>query len=290
MKQILAIIVVFILLPYSCEHKSDGGINSIEIDSIADNYEGEDAGLSLFSDTLTQEQYHQMILEAIANGDKEMFAEMVSYPLCRPYPLPNIENKQQMVRYFDTLFDQSFRERIAMLDSNSWDNIGWRGWMILDGEIWNVDPRIVVNYSSPIEQRHAEYLRKKDMSRLHPSLRGNWEPYSCYRLDGKAFPGFEYSFARVDTSTDHNPENAPAFRVAVYKKGTNASDIPALILFGERTLEGSMNIETLYFESDQYSIEIVPKDVEDGKAYFSICKGNESVRRVPCKRCMQVIE
>jgi hypothetical protein len=204
--------------------------------------------------------------------------------------LPDIETEGQMVRYFDTLFDKQFRQQVAKLDSNSWDNVGWRGSMILDGEIWDTDPVICINYSSPLEQRYAEYLRKKDMSRLHPSLRGNWEPYYGCQLDGSACPGFEYSFARVDVSTDQEPDKEPSFRVAVFKKGTMASDVPDVVLLGKRVIEGSMQLETLYFESDKQAVIIVMEDVEDGKTYFTIYndkKKDETRKHVPCKKCLQ---
>lgn len=274
----------------SCGHKSTKKVAPTETDTTYVAVEEEEApGLSHFSDTLSDTKYHQMILEAIANGDKQMFAKMVSYPLYRPYPLPDIETEDQMVRYFDTLFDKQFRQQVAKLDSNSWDIVGWRGCMILDGEIWDALPRIYVNHSSPLEQRYAEYLRKKDMSRLHLSLRGNWEPYCCYYLDGSDYPNFEYSFARVDVSTDQNPETEPSFRVAIFKKGTKASDTPAIVLLGERIIEGSMSLETLYFKSDKYTVIIVPEDVVDGKSYCSIYDrvGREVARHIPCKERMQ---
>lgn len=285
----LVVLTIAILL-CSCWHKSTNKKAPIETDTANVVVEEEEGpGLSHFSDTLSDGKYHQMILEAIANGDKQTFAKMVSYPLSRPYPLPDIETEGQMVRYFDTLFDKRFRQLIAKLDSNSWDNVGWRGCMILDGEIWDTDPVICINYSSPLEQCYAEYLRKKDMSRLHPSLRGNWEPYCCYHLDGAGFPSFEYSFARVDVSTDHNSETEPSFRVAIFKKGTKASDAPTIVLLGERTIEGSMHLETLYFKSDRYTVVIVPEDVVDGKSYCSIYDrvGKEVARHIPCKECMQ---
>lgn len=273
----------------SCGHKSTNNNAPIETDTAYVLVEEDDLGLSHFSDTLSDTKYHQMILEAIANGDKQMFAKMVSYPLYRPYPLPDIETEDQMVRYFDTLFDKQFRQQVAKLDSNSWDIVGWRGCMILDGEIWDALPRIYVNHSSPLEQRYAEYLRKKDMSRLHLSLRGNWEPYCCYYLDGSDYPNFEYSFARVDVSTDQNPETEPSFRVAIFKKGTKASDTPAIVLLGERIIEGSMSLETLYFKSDKYTVIIVSEDVVDGKSYCSIYDrvGREVARHIPCKERMQ---
>ncbi len=272
----------------SCGHKSANKVVPAEKETTTNDVVGEeeDPVLSHFSDTLTDNQYHQMILEAIANGDKQMFAKMVSYPLYRQYPLPDIENEEQMVCYFDTLFDKNFRREMAKLDSNSWELIGWRGFLILDGEIWDVGPRIWVNYSSPLEQRYSEYLSKKDMSRLHPSLRGNWKPYYACQLDGADYPDFEYSFARVDVSTDHAPDEEPSFRVAVFKKGAKASDAPAVVILGERIIEGSMHIESLYFKSDDYTVIIDPKDVEDGKPYFTICHG-ENCQCVPCKKGMQ---
>lgn len=274
----------------SCGYKSSNMKAPIETDTVDVVVEEEDSCLSPSSVALSDEKYHQMILEAIANGDKQTFAKMVHYPLIRSYPLPDIETEEQMVSYFDTLFDKQFRQQIAKLDSNSWNIVGWRGWMILDGEIWDTDPGIVVNYSSPLEQRYAEYLRKKDMSRLHSLLRGNWKPYYGCQLDDSECPDFEYSFARVDVSTDHDPDKEPSFRVAVFKKGTKASDAPAVVLFGERTIEGSMHLETLFFESDEYSIIIVMKDVEDGKSYFTICNNGEkgeNCEAVPCKKCIQ---
>ncbi len=274
----------------SCGRKSTNKVAPTETDTtyvVLD--EEEEPRLSHFSDTLSDGKYHQMILEAIANGDKQTFAKIVSYPLNRPYPLPDIETEEQMVNYFDTLFDKQFRQRIAKLDSNSWDNVGWRGCMILDGEIWDTDPVICINYSSPLEQSYAEYLRKKDMSRLHPSLRGNWEPYCCYHLDGSGYPNFEYSFARVDVSTDHDSETEPSFRVAIFKKGTKASEVPAIVLLGERTIEGSMHLETLHFKSDKYTVIIVPEDVVDGKSYCSMYDRTERevTRHIPCKKHMQ---
>ncbi|MBR4913237.1 MAG: hypothetical protein IKZ54_10425 [Bacteroidales bacterium] len=288
MKQLFVIILVFTLAICSCGRKTDSKVDPLDVDCVADTYTEGEEELSHFSDTLTTGQYHQMILDAIANGDKQLFAKMVSYPLYRQYPLHDVENEQQMVRYFDTLFDKQFRQQIAKLDSNSWDNVGWRGWMILDGEIWDVDPRIVVNYSSPLEQRYAEYLKKKDMARLHSSLRGNWEPYCCFSIGGSACPIFDFAFARVDVSRNNDSVREPDYRVAMYKKGMTASEEPSFVLFGKRTIEGSMQLETLYFKSDEYAIVIVLEDIEDGKSYFSIYKGKEACcSHLPCKMCMQ---
>ena len=282
----LGVMLLITVAIVSCENRGKAHQDQINYDK----NEGECPEMSSFSDTLTTGQYHQMILDAIANGDKEMFAEMICYPLHREYPLADIKDKQQMVCYFDTLFDESFRNRVAGLDSNSWEQIGWRGWMILNGEIWDTDPCIVINYSSPLEQRHAESLIKKDISRLHPSLRGNWEPFECYLLDGMGNPDFEYEYARIDVSTDLVSEDGePVYRLSLFKKESNASDAPTLVLMGNREVEGSMHIVTFYFDSEEYYICIDPQNVEDGKSYFAMTIKGKTDREyvVPCKSQMQ---
>lgn len=209
---------------------------------------------SRFADTLSDNEYHQKIIEAIANGDKQLFAQMVSYPLERRYPLHNIENEEQMIRYFDTLFDVSFREKVSKFDSNSWGCLpGGRGWMLYECEII-ADPRIIVDYLSPLEQSHAEYLRKKDMARLHKSLQGEWQPYACFLIDASGYPDFEYSYARIDV-INADDEDA-VFRLALYQKGENASAKPSLVMFGQRSIDGMIHAEWFVFDSDNCEIEI----------------------------------
>ena len=278
--------IVLVVVFNSCCPTNKSKTDSVNSEALDDNYED----VSHFSDTLTDDEYHQMILNAIAKGDRELFAKMVSYPLHRDYPIPDIENEQQMICYFDTLFDESFRKRVAELDSNSWKLVGWRGWMILDGEIWDKIPRITINYTSPIEKQYAVYLKKKDMARLHPSLRGNWEPYDCWLLDGSGYSDFDYSYARVDISTDYKTKNDPIFRIALYKKDSNASDIPSIVLLGILSVEGSAHYKDFYFKSDSLYAIVIPEDPEDGRSYFVLGdKQKDSKKKyiVPCKSCMQ---
>ena len=257
--------------------------NHNDADSISDNDPVDDyyANCSHFADTLSYDEYHQKIIEAIANGDKQLFAQMVSYPLERRYPLHNIENEEQMIRYFDTLFDVSFREKVSKLDSNSWSSCGWRGWMILDGEIWNTDPCIVVNYSSPLEQKHSEYLSNKDMARLHESLQGEWRPYYCFQLDASTCPDFEYSYARVDVINAY--EKDVAFRVALYRKGESASVKPSIVMLGQQRIEGTMRFESFIFESDKGKIFI---DIYDEPHFYMQYKNGKEYS-MTCRLCMQ---
>ena len=266
---------------------SEGSDESIS--DIRDSRDHEHPGMSHFADTLTTGMYHQMILDAIAKGDKEMFAEMVCYPLKRNYPLPDIEDRQQMVGYFDTIFDKPFRKRIAQLDSNSWEQMGLQGWMILDGEIWDTEPYIVVNHTSPLEKRHAAYLTKKDKARLHPSLRGSWEPFDCYHLEVDKNSDFEFEYARIDVSTDNKGDEEPVFRIALFKKGAKASDTPAVVMMGKHIQDGTSYYETFTFETEEECIEIHPRFIEDGLPCFMMGRKTESDYDcfIPCKSQMQ---
>lgn len=69
---------------------------------------------------LDDEDACQLIFKSIANGDKETFADLVRYPLYRQYPLRNIYTKDEMVKYFDFLFDDEFRNTIRALKPDEW--------------------------------------------------------------------------------------------------------------------------------------------------------------------------
>ena len=182
-----------------------------------------------------------------------------------------------MIAYFDTLFPTEFRQQLSSLDSNSWECVGWRGWMILDGEIWDSDPRLDVNYMSPLEERYLDYLYKKDMATVHPSLRGNWQIYDCYRLDDSV-----YSFARLDASTldkDFETEGG-RFRISLYTKGAKPSDKPSVVLEGTQHIEGTLLVEYYDFHSKALDIIVTVFSPEDGKSYVSISPSNGDSRSV----------
>ncbi len=274
-KTIITLFVILLLTFPGCRNASNDSAQERSntkglLESNVDNSESEYDGRIDDLNALSIGQRHQMLIDAIAKGDKQQFADLVVYPVRRTSPVPDIENKEQMVRYFDTLFDKSFRECVAHLDSNSWEEMGWRGWMLLNGEIWDTDPAIVINYSSPLEQQYAQELVGKDMARVHPSLRGNWKPYDCYLFDCSEFPFLDYSFARLDESTDHGQYEEPQYRLAIYRKGAGPSDRPAIVLMGKRVIEGSANIVSFNFETDDYTISLDPEYIHTGEPFFTV--------------------
>ena len=64
-------------------------------------------------------------------------SQYISFPLPRPYPLPDIETPEQLLRQFDEVFDDDLITLIT--DSNvdeDWGVIGWRGIAFSNGALW----------------------------------------------------------------------------------------------------------------------------------------------------------
>lgn len=188
-----------------------------------------------------EEDARKRILSSIANGDKESFSDLVRYPLRRQYPLKDINIKSEMVEYFDFLFDDGFRKTIGSLKPDDWDVIGWRGFMVLSGELWEDGGELVaVNYSSPAEQKLRDSLIKAEFKALHPSLQGNWSPVDRLQLEDDVF-----GFARIDKSTDSDE----LYRLTIFAKDAKINDKPIVNLEGTVYYEGNMGDGFFYFKT-----------------------------------------
>lgn len=186
-------------------------------------------------------EIHELILTSIAQGDKETFADLAQYPLRRTYPLHNITNKQEMVACFDLIFDDGFRAVVDSLSYNDWDQMGWRGYMLLSGEIWESDGEVIaVNYSSPAEQKLRDSLIQAEFNSLHPSLQGDWTPIDRLNLADDI-----YGFARIDKST----VSETLYRLSLFAKNAKTSDKPIVCLNGYAQYEGNMGDGFYYFKS-----------------------------------------
>lgn len=201
---------------------------------------------------LTDGERRQLVITCIANGDKETFAKLVRYPIRRDYPLRDIENEQMMIDKFDLIFDARFRDTLRTMDSNSWEEVGWRGTMLCRGMLWEYGPVKAINYSSPLEQKYRQKIIDAEISMLHPTLQGPWEPIERVLLDDK-----NYSFARIDWDTTRTY----GFRLTLFKKGADIGDKPALTLYGKYRTEGSIGYE-IYTFFDNY-VKDTNDDVDD---------------------------
>lgn len=234
----------------ACGTRSDSSLNDTM------NGEGETISWEESFPGLTWGQMKQLIITSIAESDRETFADLVEYPIRRDYPLRDIENKEQMIEKFDLIFDAKFCDTLRTMDSNSWEEVGWRGYMLCDGMLWGDGLVEVINYSSPLEQRLRQKIIKAEVAALHPSLQGPWEPVDRLLLDNK-----KYGFARIDMDTTTDD---PCYRLTLFKKKADVGDKPALTLFGSLSTQGTMCYETYEFSNkDGYKAQYEPDYYQD---------------------------
>ena len=180
----------------------------------------------------------ELVTNSIVGGDKETFASLVQYPVRREYPLRYILNKKEMVESFDRIFDKDFRTKLRSLGLKAWDLMGWRGFMLLDGDIWCDGTEIIaINYVSPRERKTIEKFLERDRQSLHPSLQGPWRPVEIFVA--KEGP---YGTVRIDTDTTQCQSH---YRLVLFERDAPAGAAPALCLDGN--IEALKWTRTIYF-------------------------------------------
>jgi hypothetical protein len=135
------------------------------------------------SDSAWYEQNLKIIKEFIGNIKDQNMEELcnrISFPFERKYPLPDIKSKEEFLKRYHEVFDDSLINMIVHSNPDSdWSAVGWRGIIFLNGALWlgyEDGGLIGVNYQSEFEiKRWAELieLEKKD---LYPSIREFEEP------------------------------------------------------------------------------------------------------------------
>jgi hypothetical protein len=113
------------------------------------------------------------LIECFKNNDKEKIAELIVYPLSREYPVSSIKNEKELISRFDEIFDDTL---IRMINSSNpaldWSEVGWRGIMLLNGEIWvNTEGKIIgINYQTAKEKHLKNKLIDIDKKTIYSSL------------------------------------------------------------------------------------------------------------------------
>ena len=192
---------------------------------------------------------------AIINDSASKFAAAITYPLERPYPLPDIMDSAEMVSYYPTLIDDSIKNIVTDSPDSLWTEDGWRGWTLDDGSYMWIDAGKVyqINYISKRENQLLDSLRNEEIATLDPSLRQGWIPVMCVidSISGKIF--------RIDSDESITP---PQYRLAGYSSEADLSGLPTLVLYGTLDTEGTMENRFYHFEDSvgnvaDYSPDIV---------------------------------
>ena len=121
------------------------------------------------SDSLPTEV--KLLVRAIADDDSVGFANMVSYPLQRPYPLRDIDGADQMKSYYKELVDDSLRNVITQAEPKRWSKYGWRGWTLDDGRyIWVDEGVYDVQYLSQKEIKMIDSLIREEILSIEAGI------------------------------------------------------------------------------------------------------------------------
>ena len=212
----------------------------------------------------------QNFIETIKTKNKEKISKIVSYPLKREYPISEIKNKNELLKRFDEIFDDKLMSLIVKSKiKTDWSEMGWRGIMLLDGEVWlnSTGELIAVNYQSQFEKKKKEELITILKNSLHESLRNFKRPVcvletSKYRI-------------RIDDMGNQK------FRYASWKLQAKLNEKPDVVFEnGVEELDGNGGNCSYIFKSGDYTYEcgIVEMGEDDAPpAYLTVTKGAKEI-------------
>jgi len=158
-------------------------------------------------------------ISCIKNQNRELLSDKIAYPLRREYPLPPVKNREEFLKRYNEIFDDSLVNIIiTSMPEEDWKEVGWRGIMLQRGLLWlDIKGRLTaVNYQSSIEKQQRAELIDQQRNLLHPSLKAFKQP-ACL-METKKFR------IRIDDMGNGN------YRYASWELHNKQSDKPDLII------------------------------------------------------------
>src|SRR5579862_1520978 len=130
---------------------------------------------NLFAQDMSKENQKIVFgfIEEIKNPNKDNLCNSISFPFKREYPILNINNRQEFLKRYKEVFDDSLTKMILTSDpAKDWAAVGWRGIMLSNGMLWiDYDGTLIgANYQSKFEKEEYERLVRMDKSRLYESV------------------------------------------------------------------------------------------------------------------------
>ncbi len=219
--------------------------------SSSEHKKAPDTDTVAMADTLSDaRQKIRTITEAVRDNDPEKFASAVSYPLQRPYPLHNVNNREEMVKYYPKLVDTKLKQTIAKADTADWTDMGWKGHTLGNGDVWVDDGGLyAVNRVSPTEATMRDSLRKAEIASLPSDLRGSWTPVGAF------YDAANSMVYRVDMQND-----GQTYRLAQFP-ASKLKSRPLKVVTGTKNVEGSAESVSYEFAG---GITLIPEDMETG--------------------------
>jgi hypothetical protein len=199
---------------------------------------------SVYSQILNK-KYLPVVTDFIASvksGSIEKLSTKISFPLKRAYPIPPIKNKQEFAKRYREVFDDEFIKKIINSKPlTDWSDVGWRGIMLLNGELWlDTDGKLIaVNHQSKLEAKEQARLINAEKNKLHPSILNFKQPVLVFET-------VQYRI-RIDDLGNNN------YRYASWPIKSKIGDKPALVLSnGQYEPDGSGGSGNFNFKSGVY--------------------------------------
>lgn len=216
-------------------------------------------------------------IKVVKSGNIEKLSSKIKYPLNRTYPIPPIKNKQEFVKRYKEVFDDNLTKKIINSKvETDWDAVGWRGIMLLNGELWlDTDGKLIaVNHQSRLEAKEQARLINVDKNSLHSSISNFAQPVLVFETA-------QYRI-RIDDLGNNN------YRYASWPIKSKMSDKPKLILTnGKFTPDGSGGNHNYQFKSGDnlYTCFIIVIGEKDAPpAQLVISKAGKEILSQPAKK------
>ena len=177
--------------------------------------------------------------------DIDGISNKISYPFYRQYPIPQIKDKEEFKRRFSEVFDQILIDKIANSKISQWSEVGWRGIMLDNGDLWMDTDGVItsINYQSGFEKNLRTSLIATEKGDLYPSLKAFKNP--VFKVKTKIY------LIRIDELSDYN------YRYAAWKVNENETSKPDLVLNnGQIQYEGSGGNYVITFVNGIYTYKV----------------------------------
>jgi len=209
-------------------------------------------------------------IECIQSQNKEKLSRIISFPLNREYPIPQIKNKQEFFNRYHEIFDAGLIKMIVTSKpAKDWSARGKSGLMLLDGQVWlNLEGKLLaVNYQSAYEKRETEAFIEAEKSLLHKSMNEFSRPVCELRTSS--------SRIRIDELREGN------YRYASWPVHSKISDKPETIIKkGKMVPDGSGGNRSYVFKKGNLVYNcaiIVVGDKKSPPALLTVYKGDTEI-------------
>ncbi len=226
-------------------------------------------------DSLDISRNFNEIVRLIKTDSISKLAELVSFPLKRPNPIPDILTAGDFVSYASVLFDSLFKSKLLSYnDSVIFYHNGYYGLVggVFHGDIWITEDGLIegINSHSAAELELQKKLTREIQRKINPSV-NVWK-------ENKLVCETSKFLIRVDLLDNYE------LRYVAWNKPKKISSIPSLVLFkGVEEFFGSMGGVGYTFRKGKYYYQLDQIDMAESEdelgLYLRIFKSREDLEK-----------